>query len=144
MPLGKPLRGARREPQLLLRARAKTTVSVEQARRALALSDEALLAECDEQFFTASGPGGQHRNKTQSGVRLTHGPTGVTVAATERRSQLQNRHEALDRLRRRLEQAAIVPEKRIATKPTRGSTRRRLEAKKKAAEKKHERKRDWE
>ena len=40
------------------------------ARRALALPDAALAAECEETFFIASGPGGQHRNKTESGVRL--------------------------------------------------------------------------
>jgi len=56
-------------------------------RRAVRLPEAALLAECVEEFFIASGPGGQHRNKTESGVRLTHGPTGVTVSATERRSQ---------------------------------------------------------
>ena len=42
------------------------------ARRAVALPAPALLAECEEVFFTAVGPGGQHRNKTESGVRLTH------------------------------------------------------------------------
>ena len=40
----------------------------------------------DEEFFVASGPGGQHRNRTESGVRLTHRPTGIVVLATERRS----------------------------------------------------------
>jgi protein subunit release factor B len=72
------------------------------ARRALALPGPALLAQCEETFFTAGGPGGQHRNKTESGVRLVHPPTGVVVTATERRSQAQNRGEALVRLRERL------------------------------------------
>ena len=40
------------------------SVSPQQAARAVALSDEALMLECEEQFFIASGPGGQHRNKT--------------------------------------------------------------------------------
>src|SRR5688500_19011954 len=61
------------------------------ALRALGLSDDALLAECELDFFVASGPGGQHRNKTESGVRLTHPPTELSVTATERRSQAQNR-----------------------------------------------------
>jgi len=100
------------------------------ARRAAALPGPALLAECVEEFFIASGPGGQHRNKTESGVRLTHGPTGVTVSATERRSQSQNRGEALDRLRQRLAGLGVEPTVRRPTRPTRGSKERRLGEKK--------------
>ena len=40
------------------------------AARALALTDEVLLAECVEQFFNAGGPGGQHQNKAETAVRL--------------------------------------------------------------------------
>ena len=65
----------------------------------LALSDAGLLAQCSVETLRASGPGGQHRNKTDSGVRLTHRPTGVTAQAFERRSQHQNRAVALHRLR---------------------------------------------
>lgn len=100
------------------------------ARRAVALPAEALLAECDEDFFIASGPGGQHRNKTESGVRLLHRPTGVLVTATERRSQSQNRGAALERLRERLAALGHEPKLRRPTKPTRGSKLRRLDAKK--------------
>jgi protein subunit release factor B len=96
------------------------------ARRAVRLPEAALLAECVEAFFIASGPGGQHRNKTESGVRLTHGPTGVTVSATERRSQAQNRGAALERLRERLAAMGVEPKVRRATRPTRGSQERRL------------------
>ena len=106
------------------------------ARRALALPDEALAAECEEAFFVGGGPGGQHRNKTESGVRLVHRPTGVTVTATERRSQAQNRAAALERLRARLAALAARPKPRHATKPTRGSKERRLADKRRRGERK--------
>jgi protein subunit release factor B len=106
------------------------------ARRALALPDPALLAECVETFFTGSGPGGQHRNKTESAVRLTHPATGVTVTATERRSQSQNRGAALERLRGRLAALARRPKTRRATRPTRSSKERRLSEKRARGERK--------
>jgi protein subunit release factor B len=111
--------------------------------RAANLSDEALLAECDESFFIASGPGGQHRNKTETGVRLVHRPTAVTVTATERRSQLQNRGAALERLRGVLTKRAHVEAPRIATKPSKGAKRRRLENKKAQSFKKQGRRGSW-
>lgn len=112
------------------------------ARRALALSDEALLAECEEAFFIASGPGGQHRNKTESGVRLSHPATELSVTATERRSQLQNRGVAMERLRAGLKALTFVPKRRHKTKPTRGSKERRLSGKKHQSTKKQQRKAD--
>jgi ribosome-associated protein len=112
------------------------------ARRALALPDAALLAECEETFFVAGGPGGQHRNKTESGVRLVHPATGVTVTATERRSQLQNRGEALRRLRERLALLSRRERPRRPTRPTRGSKERRLAEKRRRGERKASR-RDW-
>lgn len=48
--------------------------------------------------YRSSGAGGQHRNKTDSAVRLTHTPTGVVVTATEERSQHENRKVAWERL----------------------------------------------
>jgi len=113
-----------------------------QARRSLTLTDEALLAECDTEFFVGPGPGGQHRNKTASAVRLHHGPTGTTVTATERRSQARNRGAALARLRERLGAMGREPVVRRATRPTAGSKRRRLDAKRRTSEKKALR-RDW-
>ncbi len=106
------------------------------ARRALALGDEALLADCEETFFVGGGPGGQHRNKTESAVRLHHRPTGVVVTATERRSQLQNRGAALERLRARLTTLSHRPRPRKPTRPTRGSKERRITEKKRRGERK--------
>ncbi|MFP2932438.1 peptide chain release factor-like protein [Pyxidicoccus sp. 3LG] len=103
---------------------------------ALALDDEALLKACEVDYFIASGPGGQHRNTTASGVRLTHPPTELSVSATERRSQVQNKGVALERLREGLKALTFVPKVRRATKPSAGSKRRRLEGKKRTSEKK--------
>jgi len=58
---------------------------------ALTLSDDALLAQCRMEFFRASGPGGQHRNKVSTAVRLIHEATGVKAEAVESRSQVDNR-----------------------------------------------------
>jgi protein subunit release factor B len=103
---------------------------------ALSLDDEALLKACDVEYFIASGPGGQHRNTTASGVRLTHPLTELSVTATERRSQVQNKGVALDRLREGLKALTFVPKVRRATKPSKGSQRRRLEGKKLTGQKK--------
>lgn len=71
------------------------------------ISAEQLLKACRIRFGRASGPGGQHRNKVETAVRLEHLPTGVEAAATETRSQQENRKKALFRLRIRL--ATSVP-----------------------------------
>ncbi|KAL0927777.1 hypothetical protein M5K25_001985 [Dendrobium thyrsiflorum] len=65
----------------------------------LRLSDEELMAQCEMDTFKASGPGGQHRNKRESAVRLKHLPTGIIAQAVEDRSQHKNRASALCRLR---------------------------------------------
>ncbi|MBO0722839.1 MAG: peptide chain release factor-like protein, partial [Blastocatellia bacterium] len=64
---------------------------------------ESLERDCDVEFFIAGGPGGQHRNKVETGVRLKHRPTGIVVSATERRSQTANREAAYQRMAERLE-----------------------------------------
>ena len=68
----------------------------------LSLDDAALTGECDVHLYRSSGPGGQHRNKVSSAVRLRHRPTGVTAQAEESRSQHDNRRMALRRLRMNL------------------------------------------
>ena len=111
--------------------------------RALSLDDAQLLAECVEQFFNAGGPGGQHQNKAETAVRLTHPGTGVTVTASERRSQAMNRSEAIERLRGRLAALTVVQAPRVPTKVTRSQKRRRLDNKKRHAQKKKDRRGEW-
>jgi hypothetical protein len=64
-----------------------------------ALPLESLLANCDIRRTRRGGPGGQHRNKVESAVVVTHRPTGITGQAAERRSQDLNRQAAIHRLR---------------------------------------------
>ncbi len=111
--------------------------------------------------FTASGgPGGQHANRSntkveavfdvdasptmpsgmQRRVRAKLGPA-VRVTVDEERSQHRNRQIALERLRRRVEQAARVPRRRRPTSPTGASRRRRLDAKRRRGEVKRQRRR---
>ena len=117
-------------------------------------------------FSRSSGPGGQHVNTSDSRVELSWNVAGsaalsegqrmvlltrlgprliagvITVAASERRSQLRNRQTALARLSG-LVAEALAPEaaRRRATKPTRGSNRRRLAAKEQRAATKRQRQR---
>ena len=65
-------------------------------------TDERLLRRCRISFVRRSGPGGQHRNKVESGVQLTFEPAGIVAEANERRSQAENRRVALRRLRLQL------------------------------------------
>ena len=109
--------------------------------------------EIDESFVRASGPGGQHVNKTSTAVllrfdvrrsslpepvkerllrlgdqRVTR--TGVVVIKAQRHRSLEmNRAEALARLQAIVEAAAHLPKARRPTRPTRSSQRRRLESK---------------
>jgi ribosome-associated protein len=103
------------------------------------LPDEALLGQCEVQAHRASGPGGQHRNKSETAVRLVHRPSGVTAEGKDQRSRAQNLSAALRRLREKLERRAYRPPPRRRTRPTRASEEKRLESKRRLAGKKRER-----
>jgi len=65
----------------------------------LAMDDPTLLRQCEVHTYRASGPGGQHRNKTDSAVRLVHTPTGAVGLSADSRDQHANKRSALRRLR---------------------------------------------
>jgi ribosome-associated protein len=113
------------------------------------------LAEVALRASRSSGPGGQHANVTASRIEASFdvlasrslsehqrervlaraGPRVVAVAQDER-SQARNRELALRRLAERLAHALAVPRKRRATRPTAASRAQRLEAKRRAAQRK--------
>jgi ribosome-associated protein len=111
--------------------------------------------ELTETFIRASGPGGQNVNKVSSAVELRFeaerspslpGPVktrlkrlsgrrwtkdgALVIQCDETRSQARNRDIARDRLADLIRKALVAPKRRIGTKPTKGSVRRRLESKK--------------
>ncbi|HHQ49556.1 MAG TPA: peptide chain release factor-like protein [Acidobacteria bacterium] len=90
---------------------------------------EELEKEVEVTVFVASGPGGQHRNRTYSAVRVRHLPTGITVTCADTRSQIRNRRIALERLRQRLLARARRRRPRIPTRKSRAQRRRELESK---------------
>ena len=124
------------------------------------------LAEVELRTSRSSGPGGQHANVTASRVEavldvaetdaLTDeqkrrvmarcGPR-IVAMAQDTRSQARNRELALERLRSRLANALAVPRKRKPTRPTRAAKERRLDAKRRAGDRKQARRRprsdDW-
>lgn len=118
------------------------------------------LDEVTVRASRSSGPGGQHANVTASRIeasfdvaasstlsdaqkeRITHrcGPV-VRAVAQDARSQARNRTLALERLAGRIARALEVQRPRRPTKPTRASRTRRLEAKRRASDRKRERRR---
>ena len=93
-------------------------------------TDEKLLAECRVDVFRAGGAGGQHQNRTESGVRLVHKPTDIVTTERGSRSQHRNKARALVRLRRKLEARMRPVKPRIPTRPSRRAKERRLAEKK--------------
>jgi protein subunit release factor B len=91
--------------------------------------DADLLRECEVETFRASGPGGQHVNKTESAIRLTHLPSGLVVTCREERSQHRNKTLCLQKLRRRVEQLNYRPARRVPTRVPRRVKTRTLEEK---------------
>ena len=65
-------------------------------------------ADIKTDTFRSSGAGGQHVNKTESGVRFTHLPTGVVAESTEARSQIKNREIAMQRLIQKIQEARLA------------------------------------
>lgn len=102
-------------------------------------SDRRLLGECRIDTFRSGGKGGQHQNTTDSGVRLTHLPTGIVVISRSERSQTRNRKLALERLRERLAERGKTRKKRVPTKVPRAERERRLGAKRTRSERKESR-----
>ena len=99
-------------------------------------SDEDLLKECNVDTFRAGGKGGQHLNKTESAVRMTHLPTGTVVSCQDERSQYQNKRKCLLQLREKLGALNYRPPKRIPTRKPRSAKEKILETKRKQSQKK--------
>ncbi len=69
---------------------------------AYALSESDLLAGCRIDTYRSKGPGGQHANRTESAVRITHCATGEVSQCQDHRERARNQRDALSRLRLRL------------------------------------------
>ena len=62
-------------------------------------SDLTLLKNCSVKRTRGSGPGGQHRNKVETAIRIIHNPTGIIVTSSDSKSKMQNKKRALAKLK---------------------------------------------
>jgi len=101
---------------------------------------EVLKKQVVMETYRSSGPGGQRKNKVETAVRLKHLPSGISVIATEYRSQAENRKLAFERLRDRLIKLNRPKKRRIPTSLSLKAIERRKEEKKILSKKKRARK----
>ena len=80
------------------------------------LDPEKVFAERQASYFLSSGPGGQRRDRKRTAVRLVHGPTGIVVVSSRKRSRAQNIRLALEKLIERIEEKNRPQKPRIKTK----------------------------
>ncbi len=86
--------------------------------------------------YRSRGPGGQRKNKVETAVRLKHLRSGITVVATEHRSQAENRKLAFERLRERMIKLNRPKRRRIPTSVSLKTIEKRIEEKKILSKKK--------
>jgi protein subunit release factor B len=97
---------------------------------------ETLKKQVHIETYRSGGPGGQRKNKVETAVRLTHLTSGITVVATEHRSQAENRKLAFERLRERLIKLNKPKKRRIPTSISLKAIEKRIEEKKIRSKKK--------
>ena len=97
---------------------------------------EILKKQVTVETYRSGGPGGQRKNKVETAVRLKHLPSGLTVIATEHRSQAENRKLAFERLRERLIKLNRPRKRRIPTSVSMKDIEKRIEEKKIRSKKK--------
>ncbi|OHA72011.1 MAG: hypothetical protein A3A27_01975 [Candidatus Wildermuthbacteria bacterium RIFCSPLOWO2_01_FULL_47_18] len=102
---------------------------------------ESLERDTEKDFFRGSGPGGQRRNKVETGVRLVHTPSGIVIEAVETRSQTQNKEIAFARLKKLLEALNKPRKRRVPTRTPARAKKARLKEKRALSEKKQQRNR---
>lgn len=101
---------------------------------------KSLQKDSEVDYFRGSGPGGQRRNKVETGVRLRHA-SGIVVEAVNSRSQAQNKETAFARLKKRLDALQKPKKRRKPTKVPARAKRVRLKEKRALSEKKQQRNR---
>lgn len=81
------------------------------------------------EYFKSRGPGGQHKNKRQTAVRVVHVPTGLSGVAQKERSQARNKEAALEALQEKLFFRYKISLARVPTRRSRKAKEKTLEAK---------------